>query len=200
MTRAGTGSKAGDKRRRLIEAGLELMEELPYADITVAMIAERAKMARSLIFYYFTDKDALFRGVVHDLLDGLRRVFETNDLSLAQDPAVWLRREVEIFLEFMAAHPQAMATIVSQGWEDVEDDSGATMMDFTAGRVQQAFGAHPQDPLLDAALHSWASHCVDLAIRTRKTAPQADPETVAALLIGQLEAVFSTLRTDARTG
>lgn len=176
------------------------MEDLPYADITVSMIAERAKMARSLVFYYFKDKEALFRGVVHDLLDGLRRVFETNDLSIVQDPAVWLRREVEIFLDFMAAHPQAMATIVSQGWEDVRDDSGATMMDFTAGRVQRAFGAHPRDELLDAALHSWASHCVDLAIRTQKTAPEADRETVAALLIGQLEAVFSTLNATARAG
>lgn len=176
------------------------MEELPYAEITVAMIAGRAGMARSLVFYYFEDKDTLFRGVVRDFLDRLRLLFEANDLSTVQDPTAWLRREVEIFLEFMAAHQQAMATIVGQGWEDVQDSDGATTMDFTASRVQQAFGLSPDDDLLDAALHSWASHCVDLAIRAQKTAPRADPATVAGLLVGQLEAVFSTLGSPAHTG
>jgi len=114
------------------------MEDLPYADITVALVAEKAGMARSLVFYYFEDKEALFRSVVHDFLDRVRRLFEVNDLSDVADPKVWLRREVDIFLDFMTDHPQAMATIMSQGWEIVPDDTGSTMMDFTAGRVQQA--------------------------------------------------------------
>lgn len=200
MARAVAGAKADDKRRRLIEAGLELMEKKPYGEITVAMIAEKASLARSSVFYYFEDKEELFRGVVRDMLDQLRQVFETNDLSAEQNARVWLRREVDIFLDFMAAHSQAMATIVGQGWEDVEDATGATMMDFTAGRVQRAFDAPPQDELLDAALHSWSQHCVDLWIRTQRTAPHADRDKVAALLVGQLEAVFSTLDTETQSG
>jgi len=169
------------------------MEEQPYAEITVAMVAERARMARSLVFYYFTDKEALFRTVVRDFLDRVRQLFEVNDLSDVADPTVWLRREVDIFLDFMTAHPQAMATIVSQGWEVEPDSAGSTMMDFTAGRVQQAFGLPTQDELLDAALHSWAYHCVDLAIRTQKSSLQSERAVIAALLVDQLEAVFSTL-------
>jgi len=193
MTRSGATSKGNDKHRRLIEAGIELMEEQPYAEITVAMVAERARMARSLVFYYFTDKEALFRTVVRDFLDRVRQLFEVNDLSDVADPTVWLRREVDIFLDFMTAHPQAMATIVSQGWEVEPDSAGSTMMDFTAGRVQQAFGLPTQDELLDAALHSWAYHCVDLAIRTQKSSLQSERAVIAALLVDQLEAVFSTL-------
>ena len=200
MTRAGASSKADDKRRRLIEAGLELMEELPYAEITVAMIAERAGMARSLVFYYFEDKEALFRSVVRGFLDQVRQLFLANDLSEVQDPTVWLHREVDIFLDFMTAHPQAMATIVSQGWEVEPDSAGSTMMDFTAGRVQQAFGLPTQDKLLAAALHSWAYHCVDLAIRTQTSSLQSERAVVAALLVGQAEAVFSTLGTAVRAG
>lgn len=200
MTRAAASSKADGKRRRLINAGLELMEEMAYAEITVAMIAERAGMARSLVFYYFEDKETLFRNVVRDFLDRVREMFLANDLSLVQDPRVWLRREVDIFLDFMTAHPQAMATIVGQGWETEPDSAGSTMMDFTAGRVQQAFGLSSQDELLDAALHSWAYHCVDLGIRTQKLSLQSERATVAALLVGQLEAVFSTLGTAVRAG
>jgi AcrR family transcriptional regulator len=198
MTRAVASSKADDKRRRLVEAGLELMEDLPYADITVALVAEKAGMARSLVFYYFEDKEALFRSVVRDFLDRVRRLFEVNDLSDVVDAKLWLRREVDIFLDFMTDHPQAMATIMSQGWEIVPDDTGSTMMDFTAGRVQQAFGLPPQDELMDAALHSWAYHCVDLAIRTQKSSLQSERAVIAALLVDQLEAVFSTLDTAER--
>lgn len=194
MTRAVASAKANDKRRRLIDAGLALLEEMPYADITVAMVAERASMARSLVFYYFTDKEALFRSVVRDLLDQVRELFEANELPAGQDPLGWLQREVDIFLDFMGAHPQAMSTIVSQGWEVEPDGSGATMMDFTAGRVQRAFGASADDELMDAALHSWAYHCVDLGIRTQKPSLRAAKSDVAALLVNQAAAVFSTLK------
>ena len=198
MAKAATSLKADDKRRRLIDAGLELMEELPYADITVAMIAERAGMARSLVFYYFQDKEALFHGVVRDLLDGLRRTFDTNDvIEGGADPTAWLRRELDIFLEFMAAHPQAMETIVGQGWENEQDESGTTMMDFTADRLRRAFGGSSEDALLGAALHSWAYHCVDFAIRVRKTAPAADRAAVIAVLVSQAEAAFSAVGSSA---
>lgn len=200
MTKAGTSPKADNKRRRLINAGLALMDELPYAEITVAMIAERADMARGLVFYYFKDKETLFLGAVRALLDGVRQSFEANDVLDAQDdPTAWLRREVEVFLDFMKAHPQAMETIVSQGWQEEPDELGATMMDFTASRVLQAFGGSPEDELLDAALHSWAWHCVDFAIRLRKTAPRSDRSAVVAVLVNQAEAVFTTLETAART-
>jgi AcrR family transcriptional regulator len=200
MTRAVASSKADDKRRRLVDAGLVLMEELPYADITVAMIAERAGMARSLVFYYFEDKEALFHSVVRDFLDEVRGLFEVNDAAEVQDPKSWMRREVDIFLDFMADHPQAMATIMSQGWEVEPDRTGSTMMDFTAGRVQQALGLPPQDELMDAALHSWAYHCVDLAIRTQKSSLQSERAVIAALLVDQLETVLTTLDTANRPG
>ena len=199
MTRAVASSKADDKRRRLVDAGLELMEELPYADITVAMIAERAGMARSLVFYYFEDKETLFHSVVRDFLDEVRRLFEVNVIEEAQDPRSWMRREVDVFLDFMSAHPQAMATIMSQGWEVEPDRAGSTMMDFTAGRVQQALGLPPQDELMDAALHSWAYHCVDLAIRTQKSSLQSERTVIAALLVDQLDAVLTTLNTAERS-
>jgi AcrR family transcriptional regulator len=196
--RSVAGSKADDKRRRLVEAGLELMEDLPYAEITVAMVAEKAGMARSLVFYYFEDKEALFHSVVRDFLDQVRRLFEANDLSDVPDTKSWMRREVDIFLDFMAAHPQAMATIMSLGWEVEPDGTGSTMMDYTAGRVQQAMGLPPQDELMDAALHSWAYHCVDLAIRTQQSSLQSERAVVAAILVDQLEAVLNTLNTAER--
>jgi len=200
MAKAAAGSKADDKRRRLVEAGLGLLEELPYTDITVAAIAERAGMARGLVFYYFTDKDELFRAAVRDFLDRLREWFMTNDVSAVGDARAWLRHEVEIFLDMMSAHPQTMGTIVSQGWTNEPDSHGSTMMDFTSGRVREAFGLSAEDELLDAALHSWSYHCVDLAIRTRTLAPRADRGIVATLLVDQLEATFATLDASKQAG
>src|ERR1044072_4469097 len=104
MAKAGARSKADDKRRRLGEAGPGVVAELPYTDIPVAAIAERAGMARSLVFYYFTDKDELFRAAVRDFLDRLREWFMKNDVSAVGDARAWLRNEVEIFLDMMAAH------------------------------------------------------------------------------------------------
>ncbi|AZI65871.1 TetR/AcrR family transcriptional regulator (plasmid) [Rhodococcus qingshengii] len=199
MTKAETSSKADGKRRRLITAGLALMEELPYPEITVVMIAERAEMARSLVFYYFKDKEELFHHVVRDLLDGLRESFETNDLTVAADnTTAWLRREVGIFLDFMAAHPRAMETIVALGWQNERDRVGTTMMDFTAERVHHAFGSPDGGELLDPALHSWAYHCVDFTLRVHRTAPSADPASVISILVDQAESIFTTLATSLR--
>lgn len=170
------------------------MEEMPYGEITAAMIAKRAGMARSLIFYYFADMEQLFHSVVRDLLDGVRSSFEANDLASArEDPTAWLRREVEIFLDFMQEHPQAMETIVGQGWQDEQDEHGTTMMDFTASRVRHAFDGPVEDDVLDAALHSWAYHCVDFAIRLRRNDVQPVRAVVVDVLVSQAETVFTTL-------
>ena len=180
------------KRKRLLKAGRDLLDELSYEEITVSMIAVRAQMARGLVFYYFGDKDAFFRHVVRDFLDEQRTRFESNDPAQAPDPVAWLEAEVSIFLDIMAAHPQAMRTLVEQSLTS-ERLGGITMSDFTTVRIRQAFRLRAGDALLDTALHSWGYHCVDLVLRAQEDGSW-NQTGIAAILTAECRAVLEAVQ------
>lgn len=81
-------------RRRIREALLDawgsLMEEHGFAEITMAMVAERAGVARNTIYGYFPDKE-------HLLLAHLEREIERflAGVTAAMDAAVGRRRGCE---------------------------------------------------------------------------------------------------------
>ncbi|MEI4271152.1 TetR/AcrR family transcriptional regulator [Klenkia sp. LSe6-5] len=185
--------RAGSKRRRLVEIGVQLLDEMPYADITITAITVRAGMTRGLFFYYFGDKDAYFDQVVAAFLDLQRARFAANDPQAADNPAAWLRAEIDAFLDIMDAHPQSMRTLMEQHWSSQVDDAGATMSDLTAARVTRAFALPEHDPVLRALLVSWGLHCVDTALRVQRTGTW-DRVLVGAVLEAELHAVLATYR------
>jgi AcrR family transcriptional regulator len=186
-----TSDRAESKRQKLIDAGLALLDELPYSEITVSMVAERAQMARGLLFYYFGDKDSFFQQVVAALQEQQLAGYEVNDPSEVDDPMTWLAAEVSIFLDTMEAHPRLMRTLAEQGWLDA-NPSGSRIGDFTTGRIRQAFRLSEDNALLDAALHSWGIHCVDLVVRAQHH-DAWDRDAVGALVMAELRAVLATV-------
>jgi AcrR family transcriptional regulator len=55
-------------RRQLHGALVELISELPYADVTIDMITERADVARATFYAHFDDKGALLESVADELI------------------------------------------------------------------------------------------------------------------------------------
>src|SRR5215510_3853552 len=68
--RAATGVRArqrADTRARLVQAAKEVFEEKGFQDARVSDIAERAGVAKGLVYYYFETKQAIFREVAAEV-------------------------------------------------------------------------------------------------------------------------------------
>src|SRR5579885_339661 len=54
------------RRAQIIAFAIETIAELGYAQASLARIAERAKVSKSVILYHFTSKDRLMEQIVTD--------------------------------------------------------------------------------------------------------------------------------------
>lgn len=70
-------------RRALLDAALQLGYEKGMAGVTVNAVAERAGVTKGGLFHHFASKEALFEGLVRDIIDQVDREI---DLLIAQDP------------------------------------------------------------------------------------------------------------------
>jgi len=86
-------------REALLDAWSSLMEEHGYAEITMAMVAERAGVARNTIYGYFPDKE-------HLLLAHLEREVERflTSVTAAVDAAVGAEARLRIIFEHQARY------------------------------------------------------------------------------------------------
>lgn len=56
------------RRRQLLDAALELYRDTSYAEVKMADVAERARLAKGTVFIYFPTKEALFLALLEERL------------------------------------------------------------------------------------------------------------------------------------
>src|SRR6266481_2068683 len=87
------------KRRRILDAALNLFAHEPYQAVTMDRVAEAAGVAKGTLYLYFPSKDALYLGILSDGLDGAYRVQQGS-----ADPKLPLiermRRSIAVTVEF----------------------------------------------------------------------------------------------------
>ena len=91
---------AMDREKQLMAAALDLFAERNFASVTIKDIARATGVNTALIYYYFENKDDLFRAVIEDAVnqafDNFRKLRERTE-----DPAEiiddWLKNHVELF-------------------------------------------------------------------------------------------------------
>lgn len=69
-SRGPSPHKTAQTRQALVRAALELFIEKGYRGTPVSEVAERAGVAKGTVYRHFADKQALFAGVIGDVLDG----------------------------------------------------------------------------------------------------------------------------------
>ena len=67
--RGPSPEKTAQTRQALVRAALELFIEQGYRGTPVSEVAERAGVAKGTVYRHFADKQALFAGVIGDVLD-----------------------------------------------------------------------------------------------------------------------------------
>ncbi len=68
-----------EKRRLIMDAGLQLFSEKGFANTSISQIASKAKISKGLIYNYFESKDALLMNILQEGIDSLMALYDTNN-------------------------------------------------------------------------------------------------------------------------
>lgn len=189
-------AKGKANRRLLIDASLKLLVEQPAEEITVTMVAEKAGIARGLVFYYFADKESLMKQVLLAFLERNRALFLGNEAEDAPDADEWLRRESGIFLDLVSQHPHLMKMALAaarEGGDEPLEEEVEQFRAFIEMRIRKVFNLPTDDRVINAVLRTWGASCIDLAQRLSGI-DGWDSVRVRNLLAAQLRAGLAELR------
>lgn len=94
-------AKPSTRRERVVAAGREAFGRLPYDEVLISDIAERAGVAHGLPFHYFKNKRGLYIEVVRSIAEEMRTVHAVPG-DLSRDEAV--RRLLHQHIEYFEQH------------------------------------------------------------------------------------------------
>ncbi|RSM71859.1 TetR/AcrR family transcriptional regulator [Kibdelosporangium aridum] len=133
------------RRAQIVDAAIETIVELGYAKASFAQIARRAGVSAGLISYHFANREELINQVmitVHESMDAdLTAKTEGSDSH-----AVALRRLIEGYVHYCAAHPKELIAISriaanateAREWADGQRDATLDEMEDMFREGQQA--------------------------------------------------------------
>ena len=107
-----------DRRVELLGACLDVLGSRPWADVSMAEIAETAGVSKPLLYHYFATKSALYSATVEWAADDLRAATQPNPL-LPLGPRI--RRALDAHLDWIDTHALAYRVII-QGGISSDDD------------------------------------------------------------------------------
>ena len=176
-----------DRKAELLEHAEALFLERGYDDTRMVDIAERAGVAKGLVYWYFENKDALFREIIADVRDRLRAAMAEAVAPVADDPLETIYVGVVEAVHFIAEHHRMFSLIRDvSGFHDAHtesaqlhaadtarvieegqrkgvirtDDPPLVMAMFNSGVVTQAVAAVAGGTDVDAAAHAAARYVV----------------------------------------
>ncbi|WP_037067197.1 TetR/AcrR family transcriptional regulator [Pseudonocardia acaciae] len=101
VNKVGRPSKAAERRAHILEAMAAEVAGHGLAEVTVAKVAQRAGLQRTLVFHYFGDRDALVRAFLDEVVGRYGETMVLGDpgapfrdrLDLAFEPGFYQQRE-----------------------------------------------------------------------------------------------------------
>lgn len=99
-----------ERKLQLIEAAAELFAERGYDETRIVDIVERAGVAKGLFYWYFENKEALFRDLVQENRLRLRRA-QGDAIDLDAEPLRRIRQGAEASVAYMSSHAHFFSLI-----------------------------------------------------------------------------------------
>jgi AcrR family transcriptional regulator len=136
----------GDRQREaIVTAVRELLQERPFADLSVSTISERAGVARSGFYFYFESKYAVLATIIKDageLLDELTHHFAPRESG--ETPEAFAKRMVgSAAAVFANEDPVLSACTVAR---NTDAEIREIMDDFYDGVIDKLITLLEQDP------------------------------------------------------
>jgi AcrR family transcriptional regulator len=99
------------RRAQIVEAAIETVAEVGYANASLSRIALRLGISKGVISYHFAGKDDLIAEIVSQVLQGARADMQPRIEAQTTGPAM-LRTYIESNLEFMRDHPKELSAVI----------------------------------------------------------------------------------------
>jgi AcrR family transcriptional regulator len=143
-----------ERKDQLLECAARLFSERGYADTRVIDIVREAGVAKGLFYWYFENKEQLFRELAADIRQRLRRA-QADAVDLGADPLTRIHQGTAASVRFMAEYAPFFALLevenadrqfvdVLRGGTDVHVTDVATLIveGIEAGQIAE------EDPIL----------------------------------------------------
>ena len=129
-----------ERKQQLLDSAAALFAERGYAETRVADIVEAAGVAKGLFYWYFENKEALFRELVE--LHRLRlRQAQAAAMDPEAEPLLRIRQGTEASLMFMATYAHFFALIevenLTRQFSDVLRRGTEVHMADTSARIRE---------------------------------------------------------------
>ena len=105
-----------ERKQQLLDCAAELFAERGYAETRVVDIVQAAGVAKGLFYWYFENKEALFRELVELNRLRLRRA-QGDAIDLAAEPLLRIRQGAEASVRFMASYAHFFALLEVENLE-----------------------------------------------------------------------------------
>ena len=144
-----------ERRRRLLELGVELFTRHTYAELSMAAIAREAGISKALLYHYFPSKQAYFVATLQQQAEELGRLIAVDP---ALPPVEQLTRALDAFLGWVEENAEGYgkllegATTHAEVRELVDQVRAGTAQQILAGLSPDA----PPPPALRAAVQRLA--------------------------------------------
>jgi AcrR family transcriptional regulator len=99
------------RRTQIVEAAIETLAEVGFANTSLARIAARLGISKGVISYHFSGKDDLIAEIVSQVLQRARAHMQPRIEAQTTGPEM-LRAYIESNLEFMRENPKQLSAVV----------------------------------------------------------------------------------------
>jgi AcrR family transcriptional regulator len=143
-----------ERRRRLLELGVQLFSRHTYAELSMSAIAREAGISKALLYHYFPSKQAYF---VATLEQQAAELAARTAVDPSLPPPEQLMRALDAFLGWVEENAEGYAKLLegasthAEVRELVDQVRSATADRILAGLVPDG----PPPPKLRAAVHAW---------------------------------------------
>ena len=189
-TRPLTTERAGERRRQLIEAALEVFGERDYDEVSVDEVADAAGVSHGLVFQYFGSKKGLYVACLQPLIEFFRERIEP-DPELA--PIERLRSGLRNYADLISEHPVGYRSLMTRGTGFSEVREGLERARWQRiTRLAEGMGLDPNQPAVRVGLRSWIAY-VDTAMLTWLDQGAPDRDALVEMLVRALGATAESI-------
>jgi len=175
-------------RRRILEAARELLEEHPWADVSIARVAQGAGVGRTAFYRHFDDRRALLNELFRELSDELEATPAAWKDTDDAEPEERLREALVALTEVFVVHGRLLNALAEEAARDADIANayyrlGARLSAGVAERIARDVASGRSvlsDPSEVATALVWMNERYLRERFGRK--PLGDPERAAAAL------------------